>query len=88
MQQDASFGDGTNMIFFNLLPPMSPKSGSAVGFKDLPIGKSLIASASLRHSTIRYGLDVAIPYYSQAIKHFVKTKLKVMFCRRLSDSSS
>ena len=68
IQSSEYWSDGTNSIFFNFLPPISENSGLATNFKGLPIGNSLIASASLRHSTIRFGLDVAIPYYSNAIR--------------------
>ena len=70
VQDQADWSHGTNNIFFNFLPPIGVNSGMATGFKGLPIGNSLIASSSLRHSTIRFGLDVAIPYYSHAIQHF------------------
>ena len=57
-------------VFFNFIPPISTKNGLATGFESLPIGNSLIASASLRHSTLRFGFDVPIPYYSKAIEKF------------------
>lgn len=70
MQQEDTWRNGINNVFFNFIPPISAKNGLATGFQALPIGNSLIASASLRHSTLRFGFDVPIPYYSKAIEKF------------------
>ena len=71
LQNRTSWNDGLNNVIFNFYPPMSTLNGMATGFDSIPSGKSLIASSSLRHSTVRYGMDVPIPYYSKMVDIFV-----------------
>jgi len=70
IQNRSSWNDGLNNVVFNFHSPMSNITGKADTFENLPSGKSLIASSSLRHSTVRYGFDVPIPYYSKLVDKF------------------
>ena len=80
MQKDVNWDSGLNNVIFNFHPPISSKTGVATGFNDLPIGRSLIASSSLRHSTIRFGMDVPIPYYSKlGASNYIKVSLAPFF---------
>ena len=67
IQNRTSWNKGFNNAIFNFQPP-SNMNGTQ--FEQFPSGKSIIASSSLRHSNIRNGFDVPIPYYSKMVNLF------------------